>query len=79
MTIKTDKPTLEWFTDRALMKQARMIAYVPKAADGRRKGWYMREYHSSYALEQYLKGEEKWGGCAELGPFRTEAEAREGW
>jgi len=41
-------------------------------------GWYLREYHSSSAMEQHLKGEKGWDGSyVETGPFRTEKKAIE--
>jgi hypothetical protein len=60
--------------DKALRKRASMIVYRPKPP---RRGWYIRKYHSTFAMEQALKGKGEWDSYGETGPFRTEEEARE--
>jgi hypothetical protein len=66
---------IEWRTDKALKKRACMIAHRPtKTADCPYPGWWVREYHSTVAMANHLKG--KKGSYVESGPFRTEEEAR---
>jgi hypothetical protein len=83
----------DWQTDRVLKKCACMIAHSPtKGALWPRcdRGWYVREYHSTAAMEHHLnhlKGKPTapahwkpgWQDrChGETGPFRSEEEARE--
>jgi hypothetical protein len=67
-----------WQTDKALKNRCSMIAYNPTGQGDCPRGWYVREYHSSFAMEQHLKGKKGWeASYAETGPFRTENEARE--
>ena len=72
----TDRPATEgWQTHKSLKKRACMIAYRPFK---RSRGWWVREYHSSYAMEQHLKGNAGWDlSYVDTGSFRTEEEARE--
>jgi hypothetical protein len=65
----------EWRTDKALKKRACMIAYRPHK---RSRGWWVREFHSTIAMQKYLKGE--WHDRPTFGEtsgFRTEMEARD--
>ena len=70
----------DWQTDRALKKHACMIAHKPFKWS---RGWWVREYHSDFAMEQHLKGKPGWDmSFADTGSFATEEDARQyalGW
>jgi hypothetical protein len=78
-----------WQTDKALKQCACMIGYNPtKGAISplMPRGWLVREYHSTTAMECHLKEKAApahwkpgWEHTCygDAGPFRTEEEARE--
>ena len=64
----------DWKTDKALRKRACMIAYRPFKWS---RGWWVREYHSTIAMQKHLKGEWNDRPCfGDNGPFATEDRAR---
>ena len=67
----------EWKTDRALKKCAAMIGFLPKRTGEWPRGWYVRGYHSDYAMKQHLAGK-KWDmSYVLIGPFESVEGARE--
>src|SRR5262245_40668701 len=61
-----------WHTDKALRRRAQMIGRL----EGER-GWWVRDYHSNFAIEQHLKGKEgSDASYSDTGPFRTKEQAR---
>jgi hypothetical protein len=74
-TMMTTKTVTGWYTDKALKKHAMMVGYKPFK---RSRGWWVREYHSSHAMERHLKGEAGWeASFVDTGSFHTEEEARD--
>ena len=65
----------DWQTDRALKKRACMIAYKPFKYS---RGWWVREYHSTFAMDQHLKGKPRLeGSYCDAGSFETQEDARQ--
>jgi hypothetical protein len=55
-----------------LPEAACAIFYNPKGRRDHPRGWYVREYHSNYAMDQHLKGKKGFDGSyVEHGVFRT--------
>jgi len=55
-----------------------VVFYNPTKQPDFPRGWYVREYHSDYAMEQHLKGKKGWErSYGDTGVFRTADEARE--
>jgi hypothetical protein len=61
-----------------LKKVARTVFYIPTSKENYKRGWWVREYHSTFAMEQHLKGKKGWErSYTDAGPFRSEQEARD--
>jgi len=52
---------------------AHEIYYASRGPAGR--GWYLRGYHSSHAMEMFKRGEIDERCCTDTGPFATKEEA----
>jgi hypothetical protein len=70
----------QWRTDKALKKRASMIAHKPFKWS---RSWWVREYHSTFAMKQHLEGKAGWEqSFGDTGSFKTEEDARQyalGW